>query len=416
MQDDTFPAAEKILVDIENVLKKNLSLKGFEIVPAKDNENKSPVFHHEDALGLASWCVRPLYCYVYRRLMELRQNRHRREEPSTVARWLMGALLLNPDVTTFWNMRCELVRCQKLEPINELAFSRMVLSNNPKCFEAFAYRRWLLPYILDAKGTDYDPTDAESLLCAEVKMAEACADWYANNYHAWTHRRLVMNIRHSRGYTHPTLDSEIKVTSAWCQRHVSDHSGFVYRQFLLKQCMAECSHVPANFEDYNERRDLLVSYIASDAEDSTDESRNPVDPIPCAVLPENEKRACYRALSYWVEECRANEDAIRMYADHEALWCHRRFLAYILVKYLANCRKRGSDQSKIRFWDYDEEEVLNDMVVDVTCPLEDAFCSRSRELVELARNRSDHEKLLADRFTKYIGSFGLQLLPRRTSR
>lgn len=409
MQDDIFPAAEKILTDVENVVKKNPSLKSFEIVPAEDNENKSPVFHQGDSLGLASWCVQPLYCYVHRRLLEHRRNKHRREEPGTIAKWLVGALLLNPDVTTFWNMRRELVRSHKLELSDELLFTRLVLYHKPKCFEVFAYRRWLLSYILSAKDSDYDPEPAESPLTAELEIATTCADRYASNYHAWSHRRHVMTLRESRGFTYPTVDAEWKSSLAWCQRHVSDYSGFSYRQFLLNKYMFDAKELPGE-EPFRKCTDLLgeqwrkelFAYIKSNVSDTreTDRLQRLLDAEPGAIVcPSVREHACLRGLSYWLEECRANDSAICMYNDHEALWCHRRFLAYLLARFAPLqhlCHGDGESN------DASLDSLSRDLLVE-------AFRTRTGKIAELAVKRDHHERMLVERFFKFARTIGLEI-------
>lgn len=61
---------------------------------------------------------------------------------------LMGALLLNPDVTVLWNMRREL---PNLEPQFELHFTSVILTRKPKSSEVFNYRKWLIKKLLDGK-------------------------------------------------------------------------------------------------------------------------------------------------------------------------------------------------------------------------------------------------------------------------
>ncbi|CAL7944578.1 unnamed protein product [Xylocopa violacea] len=431
MQDDIFPAAEKILSDIENVVKKNPSLKSFEIVPAEDSENKSPVFHQEDSLGLASWCVQPLYCYAHRRLFELRQNKHRREESSTIARWLLGALLLNPDVTTFWNMRRELVRSHKLEVSEEFFFTRLVLYHKPKCFEAFAYRRWLLSYILNDKDSNYDPEPAASPLCTELDIATTCADRYASNYHAWSHRRHVMTLRESRGFTYPTLETEWKNSLTWCQRHVSDYSGLSYRQFLLKKYMFEFKELPG--EPFikcsgigQQWREELFDYVKSNVSDTEDTHRlqrlfdATAAESGAAVSSRTKQYAYFRALSYWLEECRANDSAIYTYNDHESLWCHRRFLAYLLVRFMASmhsCHRdeHGADRQYVdepTGKDVQKPLLAASMNNDATlCQdfLVEAFRSRTDKIADLAVKRNQHERLLVERFFKFLRNIGFEI-------
>lgn len=64
-------------------------------------------------------------------------------------KYLNVAILINPDVATFWNLRRMLVEKNKLNLGKEFAFSSIVLSKKPKSNEAFAYRRWL--YLFQSK-------------------------------------------------------------------------------------------------------------------------------------------------------------------------------------------------------------------------------------------------------------------------
>lgn len=385
------------------------------------------MFHQEDCLGLASWCVQPLYCYAYRRLFELRQNKHRREDPSTVAKWLLGALLLNPDVTTFWNMRRELVRSQKLDASDEFAFSRLVLYHKPKCFEAFAYRRWLLSYVLNAKDSRYDPNSTNSPLCTELDVATTCADRYANNYHAWSHRRHMLTLRESRGFAYPTLENEWKNSLVWCQRHVSDYSGLSYRQFLLRKYLFEVKELPSEsaikcLAAGEQREEELFAYIKSNIS-NTGETRK-LQRLFDALREEirststNTGQQVYlHALSYWAEECRVNEDAICMYNDHEALWCHRRSLAYALMHFIATYTEHSCRKPELA--DRNEKDAAKDaqnklVTVDDDIKLclnflKDAFRARNEQIADVAAKRGQHEKMLVETFFKFLRNIGFEI-------
>jgi len=65
---------------------------------------------------------------------------------------LTTALFLNPEVTTFWNMRRELIIDGYLKPKDELQFSSVVLKFKPKCSEIFNYRRWIFFNILKGRS------------------------------------------------------------------------------------------------------------------------------------------------------------------------------------------------------------------------------------------------------------------------
>jgi len=69
-------------------------------------------------------------------------------DPEVLARLLLGAVLLNPNVTLLWNMRRELVVQGRQDPIFELHLAAIALSYQPKTSEPFIYRRWLLERIL----------------------------------------------------------------------------------------------------------------------------------------------------------------------------------------------------------------------------------------------------------------------------
>jgi len=69
-------------------------------------------------------------------------------DPVLLARLLSGALLLNPDVTTFWNMRRELLQAGRLDLQGELHFTAVLLSRKPKCAEAFSHRKWVVRRLL----------------------------------------------------------------------------------------------------------------------------------------------------------------------------------------------------------------------------------------------------------------------------
>ncbi|XP_011638486.1 protein prenyltransferase alpha subunit repeat-containing protein 1 isoform X2 [Pogonomyrmex barbatus] len=427
MVDNEFPAAEKILRDIENTVRRNPTIRSFVILPMEDSENRSPVFHQEDSLGVASWCVQPLYIYTYRRLLEYRRTRHqRREEPSTVARWLLGALLFNPNVTMFWNMRRELVRAGRLDARDELSFTRPVLYHTPKCFEAFAYRSWLMPLVLDA-----EQTDVAALANSELELVQTCADRYANNYHAWSYRRHLVTLFESRGLS-LSYDSEWMRTAVWCRQHVSDHSAHSYLQFLLRKYMlAVVSLGREAREDPGYHRIGLTLFFYMDRYHPAGETeRTLLERIREVACLERDhgysstdirKLRCYlTALSYWTEECWNNEKYILTYDNHETLWCHRRFLAHLIavltVAYAKHACYREDD-----FWDARCHEELSlapllrdrrfttddDLLMVAHVMLLKSFCFVNIDIIEMAMNRPK-EKVFIDRFCKYLERIGLR--------
>lgn len=186
MDDDKFAFVEKILKDIDNVLKEadvvyvfiiklannqivqaisniyfivNFS-SSFEIIPVDINtQNKSPVLFMENCLGLESWCIKHVYMYCYSDLMDNYISKSKRRtmvscvNTKRLKKLLNVTLLLNPDLFTLWNKRRELVLKKLLDITKEITFTTLVLSRKPKCNDAFSYRRWLIELML--KGEKY---------------------------------------------------------------------------------------------------------------------------------------------------------------------------------------------------------------------------------------------------------------------
>lgn len=124
-------------------------------MPVESNKNKSPVLYEDTSVGLESWCVKMVYMHCYNELMEnyLSHPKRRLSKPSNVNQkrlsdLLNTTLLLNPDITTLWNKRREMMEKNFLEWVSELQFARLVISRKPKCNEAFMYRRWILEDVL----------------------------------------------------------------------------------------------------------------------------------------------------------------------------------------------------------------------------------------------------------------------------
>ncbi|CAG4935084.1 unnamed protein product [Colias eurytheme] len=199
MDDDKYALVEKIVKDIHNVLSKTAELYAFDIVPVDSNfRNKSPVLCVENCLGLESWCVKHVYMYCYSEIRDkFGMNSQRKHKKITtldserLVKLLNATLLINPDVTTLWNKRREIVQILLLDKVSELQFSQLVLSRKPKCNDAFAYRRWLLGALL--LSDNVQPNSLENLINSELRICDETSDKSPNNYHSWSHRLWVVN-------------------------------------------------------------------------------------------------------------------------------------------------------------------------------------------------------------------------------
>lgn len=368
-----------------------------------------------------------MYRYAYNRLLELRQNRNKREDPSTVSRWLLGALLLNPDVTTFWNMRRELVKNGRLEARCELSFVSIVLYYKAKCFEAFAYRRWLLQFLLMGNTSRNDTTNVEIILKNEVNVATMSADRYANNYHAWNHREYIVTKYHEyspSGFS-SFLESEWQSSAKWSSLHISDYSGFAYRQFLIKRLMTIVDDEIDNsliIRAEKISKDILYKFIKTR---SNEENAGIVIPPSDRTSPRQlldylhlgnkseslEQRndvnyiAVLSALSYWAEECLFNEELLDLYPGHESLWYHRRFLSHVLLVITESYANHTIYKAEMmdRKIPRSFSKVKNSAV---NSPLESAFAIRNSYVIARARDVGGHQNVMGERFAKFLSTCG----------
>ncbi|XP_058130126.1 protein prenyltransferase alpha subunit repeat-containing protein 1 [Anopheles ziemanni] len=250
---------EKIINEIDAVFVRDPELIGFEIIPMPLNQNKSPVIHVEHNLGLQSWCVEFIYAYAHRLILQYRNEwlasnalpvscgtgcwmasekgklggclhsggsggNAGNGASVPIIKYLNCAILINPDVATFWNLRRQLFAKNRLDISREFHFSALVLSKKPKSNEAFAYRRWL--YLFQS----YDAIDWSF----EISLCEKSADKSNTNYHAWCHRQWVLMKAPQ------LLKYEVYKTEKFIRKHIHDYSCYNHRQFVLAKMFELC--------------------------------------------------------------------------------------------------------------------------------------------------------------------------------
>ncbi len=104
------------------------------------------MIHAENNLGLESWCTQHVYEYAHKTIFNKKLENPKSIHCISVVKYLNCAILINPDVATFWNIRRKLFINNKLNITKEFKFSSIVLSKKPKSNEAFCYRRWLFSF------------------------------------------------------------------------------------------------------------------------------------------------------------------------------------------------------------------------------------------------------------------------------
>lgn len=178
----------------------------------------------------------------------------------------------------------------------------------------------------------------------EMKVCCDAACRYPSNYNAWSHRIWVLqhmargnikvcsrgvfetNVAFCDGSTRVFIFSfqffhdELSSVRLWVSMHVSDHSGFHYRQFLLKELMTELSQAP-------------TSSHASQGRSSTAPSSSPPHPshteangeLTGAEASGDEERQLNSAtvLQLFHQELELCSDLIQSFPGHETLWSHR---------------------------------------------------------------------------------------------
>ncbi|XP_017398930.1 protein prenyltransferase alpha subunit repeat-containing protein 1 isoform X3 [Cebus imitator] len=310
---------QRVVKDITNAFRRNPHIDEIGLIPCPEARyNRSPIVLVENKLGVESWCVKFLLPYVHNKLLLYRTRKQwlNRDELIDVTCTL---LLLNPDFTTAWNVRKELILSGTLNPIKDLHLGKLALTKFPKSPETWIHRRWVLQQLIQETSLPSPVTKgnlgtipaerAQRLIQEEMEVCGEAAGRYPSNYNAWSHRIWV--LQHLAKLDVKILLDELSSTKHWASMHVSDHSGFHYRQFLLK------------------------SLISQTVIDSSVMEQNSLRSEPALVLPKDEEAAASTEeprinLPHLLEEeVEFSTDLIDSYPGHETLWCHRRHIFYL---------------------------------------------------------------------------------------
>ncbi|XP_035854886.1 protein prenyltransferase alpha subunit repeat-containing protein 1 isoform X2 [Sander lucioperca] len=330
---------QRVVKDITNAFKRNPNIDEIGVIPCPEARyNRSPIVLVENKLGVESWCVKFLLPYVHNKLLLYRQRKHWLEREA-LADITCTLLLLNPDFTTAWNVRKELLQCGVLNPEKDLYLGKLALTKFPKSPETWIHRRWVLQQILrqcSAVGWKHQRGEAEQAdaersqqlsdhlartLHQEMKVCSDAACRYPSNYNAWSHRIWV--LQHMAKGNVKVFHDELSSMRLWVSMHVSDHSGFHYRQFLLKELITELSQTPASTPPSSPQR------RHSPVPDSTSPppSQGPANgELSGAEAAAEEDRQLLQLFHQEVELC---SDLIQSFPGHETLWSHRRHVFYL---------------------------------------------------------------------------------------
>ncbi|XP_030020111.2 protein prenyltransferase alpha subunit repeat-containing protein 1 [Manduca sexta] len=436
MDEDKFALVEKIIKDIDNVMLKNDELCAFDIVPVESNfQNKSPVLHLEYCLGLESWCVKHVYMYCYSEIMDKYLSKPKRKNfkltsihSEKLARLLNVTLLLNPDLSTLWNKRREMVLKCFLDKGSELRFTRLVLSRKPKCNDAYAYRRWLLELILQDESLQLNRI--EVLVNEELFICELAADKSPNNYHSWNHRMWLVNTLKTiqrRFDMNLLYIKEYVFSERWTSKHVSDFSCFHYRQFCIKNVLTMDNDTWKTFQnnlDTNLRKNFVRVVADNLPKDIT------ADTSEANLLTYTDDNLMNLLLSYTTKNCNCatnntfvcrkleilyhelvlNNELLQFYKYHETLWYHRRYIVHEVMStiydYFGLTRQNGAlvknicskcnidvlRQKQAKIVRYDSQRIYSSVLFNI-------LLGHEKKFIEERRSDSDN---YADRHEKYM--------------
>ncbi|KAL8203251.1 UNVERIFIED_CONTAM: Protein prenyltransferase alpha subunit repeat-containing protein 1 [Gekko kuhli] len=217
----------------------------------------------------------------------------------------------------------ELILSGTLNPVKDLHLGKLALTKFPKSPETWIHRRWVLqqliqenslPTLVTKGNLEMAPTERiQRLVKEEMDVCCEAAGRYPSNYNAWSHRIWV--LQHLAKLNKKILLDELSSTKHWVSMHVSDHSGFHYRQFLLKSLIGRTVTdytVQMHNQPNNQQAPSLPKAEENDeAEAAYVEEQRPDHPF----LLKEEAELC--------------TDLINSYPGHETLWCHRRHVFYL---------------------------------------------------------------------------------------
>lgn len=196
----------------------------------------------------------------------------------------------------------------------------------------------------------------DDIISEELRVCNKAADNCMNNYHCWDHRAFLMDLSWRYRYSFDSTKlyfNEYKFIKQWTSSHVSDYSCFHYRQicvsilFLIDERWPEFEKmVEVNLRDNFQK--VLADHMTSDDPVVTPNkiSKKTIDDDDLIVLvlgytPGNCKcyatwNATLRKLELLFYELISNEDLLKYYKNHQAIWYHRRFIVNKILNTMYN--------------------------------------------------------------------------------
>ena len=168
-----------------------------------------------------------------------------------------GVLMANPDISTLWNIRKQILNdiltvqdneeeAHDIILRKELDLTVQCLQNNPKSYGAWHHRCWSMLHMLKPHW------DYELMLCNKYLSLDE------RNFHCWDYRRFV--VKHAE----ISAQDELNYTMERININFSNYSAWHYRSKLLPMLDDKISEVKRRKE-----LDLVLNAAFTDPEDSS---------------------------------------------------------------------------------------------------------------------------------------------------
>ncbi|EZG56142.1 protein prenyltransferase alpha subunit repeat protein [Gregarina niphandrodes] len=168
-------------------------------------------------------------------------------EPRNVMEETAAMIDLNLSDYTAWVLRREHIRSigSKFNYLEEYSFTKERIWSDPKCYQSWYHRRWLVsasPSLVDLEFDDLDMLLAED----------------SKNYNAWQHRKwLVETMFQSK----EILLKELQWTENLIYQDCRNNSAWNYRTWLLNSAITSHPEPGSSISNRPEQNPLLVKEI-----------------------------------------------------------------------------------------------------------------------------------------------------------
>ena len=352
----------RILQNLEQVWESETSLTEYDFLPSVgESGNRNPLILEKDKLAIEQWCLKTLYTYVHRHFHLAVKKKKSRLQYSDQSKGFhlsfitQVLLMLNPEHMTAWNHRKSLLVLGCISVSDEIKVMDLILGKFPKSPETFAHRKYVVQRSMNTLESASGTLMRNEIIDHELKICILTADKYPNNYNSWSHRIWVMTtFVWGTSQTDDYIKQEQDTMTTFVNGHISDYSGFHYKQFLVKTVCEKFSKSDMDLIFHREMKESL--------------------------------------------------EMISYFPDHEALWCHRKALLNLYMNYLRNKETVSENvvmNKKCKVDHHSKESSGGDGLSP--CDGKDLLQNEKYIFTNFDKCKAAWETLLNQRYLKWIG-------------